>query len=197
MLMSPDSSSADPDPISPSCLSSPAMIQVPECTQSHGGSIAKPMHIVDYNKKLEPADFGPKLHQVPIFHQKSAMVPKSDEDLNLGNVRLHPLIRNRVNYGGVGSVRAFITVVDLIFVFSLRRPLTLKSESNAASLVLVEPKRKKFHLRWCLCALLTPEQGTRKAFLLRGRATAFFRSSAVSFGEASDESQCQWNFLDC
>lgn len=93
MLMSPDSSSADPDPISSSCPSAPSMIQVPECTQSHGGgipSIIKPQHlqIMDY-KKCEPTQNGyltsaTKLHP-PVFHQKpSGMVPKSDEDLNLG-----------------------------------------------------------------------------------------------------------------
>lgn len=95
MLMSPDSSSADPDPIPSSCLSPPSMIQVPECTQSHGGGLSGPaavikphqIQIVDY-KKIEPAlgDYlspPPKVHQ-SIFHQKPAMVPKSEEDLNLG-----------------------------------------------------------------------------------------------------------------
>jgi hypothetical protein len=93
--MSPDSSSADQlDPISISCPSVPSMIQVPECTQSHGGpavvNIIKPHHIqiVDY-KKAEPLTNGylsptKMVHQPQIFHQKSSMVPKSEEDLNLG-----------------------------------------------------------------------------------------------------------------
>jgi hypothetical protein len=96
MLMSPDSSSADPDPLPASCPSAPSMIQVPECTQSHGGSTVIKAHhiqIMDYAKKLEPASLAggymdmlsptAKLHQ-PVFHQKPAMVPKSEEDLNLG-----------------------------------------------------------------------------------------------------------------
>lgn len=91
--MSPDSSSADPDPI-PSTCPSASMIQVPECTQSHGGAssgpaVIKPHHIqiVDY-KKIEPASNGymspTKIHP-PVFHQKPSMGPKSEEDLNLGN----------------------------------------------------------------------------------------------------------------
>jgi hypothetical protein len=72
------------------------MIQVPECTQSHGGTavvnIIKPHHIqiVDY-KKAEPLANGylsptKMVHQPQIFHHKSSMVPKSEEDLNLGKV---------------------------------------------------------------------------------------------------------------
>lgn len=89
MLMSPDSSSADPDPIASSRPSGLAMIQVPECTQSHGGSVAvKPQHhaqIMDY-KKLEPSLFmsPTKLHHQPAY-QKPSMGPKTDEDMNLGN----------------------------------------------------------------------------------------------------------------
>lgn len=89
MLMSPDSSSADPDPIASSCPSGLAMIQVPECTQSHGGSVAvKPQHhaqIMDY-KKLEPSLFmsPTKIHHQPVY-QKPSMGPKTDEDMNLGN----------------------------------------------------------------------------------------------------------------
>lgn len=87
MLMSPDSSSADPADMPTSCPSGPSMIQVPECTQSHGGpTVIKAHHIqlLDYNKKLEPAMLPTaKLHP-PVYHQKPAMVPKSEEDLNLG-----------------------------------------------------------------------------------------------------------------
>lgn len=90
MLMSPDSSSADPDPIQSSYSSAPSMIQVPECTQSHGGSptIIKPHHIqiVDY-KKIEQSTNGylsPTKVHTPVFHQKPSMGSKSDEDLNLG-----------------------------------------------------------------------------------------------------------------
>jgi hypothetical protein len=66
------------------------MIQVPECTQSHGGStVIKAHHIQlgDYNKKIEVANsyLSPtsKLHQ-PALYPKPALVPKSEEDLNLG-----------------------------------------------------------------------------------------------------------------
>lgn len=89
--MSPDSSSADPDPISSSCPSVASMIQVPECTQSHGGPpiIKAQIHqTLDY-KKIETTTNGylspTKLHQ-PVFHQKPSMVSKSEEDLNLGKV---------------------------------------------------------------------------------------------------------------
>lgn len=112
MLMSPDSSSADQlDPISVSCPSVPSMIQVPECTQSHGGpvNITKSHHIqiMDY-KKAEPISNGylsptKVVHQPQIFQQKSAMTPKSEEDLNLGkkmknfaNIFINSL--NGVNY---------------------------------------------------------------------------------------------------
>ena len=90
MLMSPDSSSADPDPFPSSISSTPSMIQVPECTQSHGGAQApiKPHHIqiVDY-KKIEPSNgyMSPtKVLPQPVYHPKQTMVPKSEEDLNLG-----------------------------------------------------------------------------------------------------------------
>lgn len=111
--MSPDSSSADPDPIPSSCLSPPSMIQVPECTQSHGGGLSGPgavikphqIQIMDY-KKIEPAlgDYmpsPPKVHQ-SIFHQKPAMVPKSEEDLNLGKSSNEGL--------RIGSIRRFPNV---------------------------------------------------------------------------------------
>lgn len=86
--MSPDSSSADPDPISSSCPSVPSMIQVPECTQSHGPPM-KTHHnqIMDY-KKIEPTTNGyisPTKILQPVYHQKPSMVSKSEEDLNLGN----------------------------------------------------------------------------------------------------------------
>ena len=89
MIMSPDSSSADPDPISSSCPSVQSMIQVPECTQSHGGPAIIKQHLqnLDY-KNIETTNgyISPtKLHQ-PVYHQKPSMVPKSDEDLNLGKV---------------------------------------------------------------------------------------------------------------
>lgn len=94
--MSPDSSSADPDPISSSCPSLPSMIQVPECTQSHGVPPViktQPLHILDY-KKVETTNgyISPtKIHQQPMFHQKPSMVPKSEEDLNLGKGMGHSL----------------------------------------------------------------------------------------------------------
>lgn len=89
MLMSPDSSSADPDPYPMTVPSIPSMIQVPECTQSHGGSqaVIKPQHIqiVDYKKiELSPNGYlSPTKLPQPVYHQKT-MVPKSEEDLNLG-----------------------------------------------------------------------------------------------------------------
>lgn len=125
MLMSPDSSSADPDPITSSCPSSLSMIQVPECTQSHGGggSAVKSHHIqvVDY-KKIEPVTNGymspTKVHQ-PVFHQKPTMVPKSDEDLNLGKIiflgpnRISNHVLSLTKWGQLGekvSKRAIIKV---------------------------------------------------------------------------------------
>lgn len=97
MLMSPDSSSADLDPIPiNSCHSVVhSMIQVPECTQSHGGpaNMLKSHHIqvVDYTK-IEPLTNGylspTKMVHTPIFQQKSAMT-KAEEDLNLGNQLLN------------------------------------------------------------------------------------------------------------
>jgi hypothetical protein len=65
------------------------MIQVPECTQSHGGPTVKAHHIQlgDYGKKVEVGNsyFPPtsKLLQ-PVSYPKPALVPKSEEDLNLG-----------------------------------------------------------------------------------------------------------------
>lgn len=116
MLMSPDSSSAaDPDPILAchttvlqSSLPS-SVIQVPECTQSHGGSQTvvtqhvpqppivhhvKVTQFVDYKKIETPNGYNmtttqtgkPVLvQQTQIYHQKPSHVSqKSDEDLNLG-----------------------------------------------------------------------------------------------------------------
>ncbi|KAL7012921.1 hypothetical protein ACKWTF_015109 [Chironomus riparius] len=106
MLMSPDSSSAEVDSRpQPQMQCGPIqMIQVPECTQSHGGpqkiqSVAQLQqqqqqqqqqhHIihVDYNKKLGINENGFKIsHQQPttVFHQKPSVIQqKSDEDLNL------------------------------------------------------------------------------------------------------------------
>lgn len=92
MLMSPDSSSADPDPLPIPCSSLLSMIQVPECTQSHGGPVIKShnIQIVDY-KKSEILTNGylssptKLMSQSSVFHQKPSMMPKNEEDLNLGN----------------------------------------------------------------------------------------------------------------
>lgn len=78
------------------------MIQVPECTQSHGGPTVKAHHIQlgDYGKKVEVGNsyFPPtsKLLQ-PVSYPKPALVPKSEEDLNLGEwifnvTRVHSLV---------------------------------------------------------------------------------------------------------
>lgn len=116
MLMSPDSSSAEVDSRpQPQMQCGPIqMIQVPECTQSHGGpqkiqSVAQLQqqqqqqqqqhHIihVDYNKKLGINENGFKIsHQQPttVFHQKPSVIQqKSDEDLNLG--KFEPKTQNK------------------------------------------------------------------------------------------------------
>lgn len=103
--MSPDSSSSEVDPRpQPTANCGPIqMIQVPECTQSHGGlklqqQQQQQQHIIhaDYSKKLNSNTnsdsnngFTTKINhqqQQPIFHQKPASIVqhKSDEELNLG-----------------------------------------------------------------------------------------------------------------
>lgn len=155
MLMSPDSSSADPDPIASSRPSGLAMIQVPECTQSHGGSAAnKPQHhvqIMDY-KKLEPSLFmsPTKLHHQPAY-QKPSMGPKTDEDMNLGN---DSCVVNRTGLIGWESeweirVGDELWVVDSIF--HVRAVNDLEYIETLTVLVREEKKvRPSPSLRLCL-----------------------------------------------
>lgn len=90
MLMSPDSSSADPDPYHSTLSSTPSMIQVPECTQSHGTGLPvilkqQIVQNLEY-KKVDHSINGftsPAKAPQPVYPQK-IMGPKSDEDLNLG-----------------------------------------------------------------------------------------------------------------
>lgn len=152
MLMSPDSSSADPDPIQSSYHSAPSMIQVPECTQSHGGSvptIIKPHHIqiVDY-KKIEPSTNGymsPTKVHAPVFHQKpTSMGPKSDEDLNLGkHLRRGLWVDGRHLESRLISAHKWARA--LLTQFVLGRTLTLNSYEARLCLW----RWKKFNLRLC------------------------------------------------
>lgn len=88
--MSPDSSSADPDPYHSTLSSTPSMIQVPECTQSHGTGLPvilkqQIVQNLEY-KKVDHSLNGytsPAKAPQPVYPQK-IMGPKSDEDLNLG-----------------------------------------------------------------------------------------------------------------
>lgn len=109
--MSPDSSSSEVDqrPLTTLNHAPIQMIQVPECTQSHGGALKlNPQHQlpspthqqqpppqqqqqhhvihVDYAKKLEAGITKMSAHQpATVFHQKPSVVQhKSDEELNLG-----------------------------------------------------------------------------------------------------------------
>ncbi|KAG5667414.1 hypothetical protein PVAND_015395 [Polypedilum vanderplanki] len=109
MLMSPDSSSSevDPRPITTINHTPIQMIQVPECTQSHGGVVLKLQHHhqpiqqqqqqqhhvihVDYSKKINDGGLTKiNNHHPTVFHQKptNPMVQqqqqqKTDEELNL------------------------------------------------------------------------------------------------------------------
>jgi hypothetical protein len=108
--MSPDSSSSEVDPRPHTNLNHAPiqMIQVPECTQSHGGPLKlqqqlqqpqqpqqqqQQQHVihVDYAKKLtegiaKMANSHHQQQQPSVFHQKPALMQphKTDEELNLG-----------------------------------------------------------------------------------------------------------------
>jgi hypothetical protein len=93
MLMSPDSSSAEIDSHSTTSMSCGPiqMIQVPECTQSHGIQLPKHVIHVDYAKKSDNDFMSPtKPINASVFHHKpqhsvnGIVQQKSDEELNLG-----------------------------------------------------------------------------------------------------------------
>lgn len=199
MLMSPDSSSADPDPIQSSYHSVPSMIQVPECTQSHGGSapvIIKPHHIqiVDY-KKIEQSTNGymspTKVQATPVFHQKPSMGPKSDEDLNLGK-QLTWLWRGFCLRTGLISCASKWGELSLAFIIHLLtqfavlgRTLTL----NLYELRLCWWRWKKFD--FCLCWFRSRSRAVHENKRKREKTPS--REEWAAF----IESQCQWkNFLD-
>lgn len=103
MLMSPDSSSAEVDsrPQTTIQCGPIQMIQVPECTQSHGipqnlktlpQQSQHVIHVDHYSSTKKQLETGYKVQQQQpqqpqqVFHQKPSIVQqKTDEELNLGN----------------------------------------------------------------------------------------------------------------
>ncbi|CRL08093.1 CLUMA_CG020927, isoform A [Clunio marinus] len=90
MLMFPDSSSADQEPLPMSRSSILSMIQVPECTQSHGDSttsVMKKVHCLQMSdcEIVNPSknEYMSSIKSQQIMQQKPNLSSKSEEDLNL------------------------------------------------------------------------------------------------------------------